>query len=81
MSLTASALAGLVLPAAGAEWRRETAALVVMLVRLAALVLLGAGVALILGLETRPFLLAVAASYLPLLVVDTAYSLRVARRL
>jgi hypothetical protein len=81
VSLAASAVAGLVLAAPLRGRPGQTIALVVMLVRLAALVLLGAGAVVIVGPALRPFLLAVAASYLPLLAVDTAYSLRVARRL
>lgn len=52
-----------------------TVALGSMLLRLVLLVLIGAGVAVALSTEIRPFLLAVAACYLALLVVDTGYAL------
>lgn len=57
-----------------------TVALGSMLLRLVLLVLVGSGVALTFALERRSFLLALAFSYLALLVVDTVYALSVSAR-
>ena len=81
-SFAASAVAGALV--AGGERvgiQGVTIALGSMLLRLVVLVLLGVALGAVLALETRPFLLALAVSYLALLIVDTAYALRVSASL
>jgi hypothetical protein len=52
-----------------------------MLLRLSVVAVVGFLAVRLLELDPRPFLLALAASYLTLLVVDTAYALRALRGL
>ena len=80
VSLVASLASGLgvwIMSGSGASG--VTAALGSMLVRLAVLGLLGAGTVVVFGPDVRPFLLAVAASHLALLIVDTGFLLAVVR--
>jgi hypothetical protein len=76
VSLGASLLSGLAV-AAGSRVTGQgvTLALGSMLLRVVVVALAGAAVVLLLELEARSFLLAVAVSYLALLVVDTWYAL------
>lgn len=79
--LVASLAAGLLVAASGQmKVPGVTMALGSMLLRLVILGLLGTGVVMTLSLEVRPFLLAIAACYLALLVVDTGYVLYVSSR-
>ncbi len=62
-----------------ADWQgsaRPQVVMVSMFVRLVAVVLLAAFVALTLGLEPAPFLIWLALAYLLLLVVDTRYAMK-----
>lgn len=75
-TLIASLLGGLLVCASGRmHIGGVTLALGSMLVRLAVLGLLGSALAVLLDLASSPFLLAIALSYLALLVVDTGYAL------
>jgi hypothetical protein len=81
VSLVASLVAGLLVAVSGKmEVPGVTMALGSMLLRLGILGLLGSAMAMLLSLEVRAFLLAVAASYLVLLVADTGYALYVSSR-
>lgn len=78
VTLGASLLSGLAV-AAGSRVTGQgvTLALGSMLLRLVVVAFAGAAVVLLLGVEARSFLLAVAVSYLALLVVDTWFALSV----
>lgn len=79
-TLIASLSAGLLVLASGRlPVAGVTLALGSMLVRLLVLGLLGSSMAVLLDLAVRPFLLAIALSYLVLLVADTGYALLAAR--
>ena len=76
VTLVSSLVAGLLVAASGRlRVPGVTMAMGSMLLRLVILALLGAALVALLSLEARPFLLAVAFSYLALLVVDTGYAL------
>lgn len=81
VSLVASLVAGLLVAVSGKmKVPGVTMALGSMLLRLVILGLLGTGIVMLLNLEAKPFLLAIAASYLALLVIDTGYALYVSSR-
>ena len=81
VSLVASLVAGLLVAVSGKmKVPGVTMALGSMLLRLVILGLLGTSLVMLLSLEVRPFLLAIAASYLALLVLDTGYALFVSSR-
>lgn len=74
--LLASLVSGLLLALSGRlKMSGVTVALGSMLLRLVILGLVGSAVVVAFSIELRPFLLAVAASYLALLIVDTGYAL------
>ena len=79
-ALAVAALGSIIgaVPIVLADWQgtaRPQVVMVSMFVRLVAVVLLAAFVALTLGLEPAPFLLWLALAYLLLLVVDTRYAM------
>ena len=76
VSLVASVLSGLLIALSGTlRSQGVILALGSMLLRLVVVGLLGVAVAMLMAVEVRPFLLAVAISYLALLIVDTGYAL------
>jgi hypothetical protein len=81
VSLVSSLIAGLLVAVSGRlKVQGVTMALGSMLLRLVILGMLGTAAVVMLSLEVRSFLLAVAVSYLALLVVDTGYALYASAR-
>lgn len=79
--LVSSLIAGLLVAVSGRlKVAGVTMAFGSMLLRLVILGMLGTAVVVMLSLEVRSFLLAVAVSYLALLVVDTGYALYASAR-